>query len=370
MPQIDPIPTPKDVKPEWLNQLLGGAIKSVSAQAVGTGQVGATFRFALDYDDAGKEASVPASLRMSLPVSLPGSLPGSLIGKFMSGDPVSRATGIAQMSYLREVKFYQHYGNSKPLPIPNVKFAAIDEATHEFALIMGDFPNHMPGNQLEPANLSEAKLAMRAGAQIHAAWWEDGELDSHYWLNGSRAAPAMNVDALFEMLWPAFCVRYARQINDQIVAAGEAYLGRINDWISRRTGPRCLTHGDFRPDNMLFREFDADTPIVIVDWQTAGVGNGATDIAYYLGTALSPTMRRQHEKMLVDLWLKGLREAGISADADALWNAYRRDAVSGFIMGVLASMIVAQTPRGDAMFLEMCKRSAAMIHDHGSADLI
>jgi Phosphotransferase enzyme family len=352
LPPIEPIPTPKDIKPDWLSQLLGSAVTRVSAQAVGTGQVGATFRFALDYEhDVGGN-------------------PETLIGKFMSGDPVSRATGIAQLSYLREVKFYQNYGNSKLLPIPKIKFAAIDEATHEFALIMGDFPDHTPGNQLEPASLSEAKLAMSAAAQIHGAYWGHDELDSHYWLNGSHAAPTMNVDALFDMLWPAFCVRYAERINDQIVAAGEAYLGRINDWISRRTGPRCLTHGDFRPDNMLFREFDQRAPIVIVDWQTAGVGNGATDIAYYLGTALSPDMRRRHESVLVDLWLKGLDEAGIAVEREAMWNAYRRDAVSGFIMGVLASMIVAQTPRGDTMFVEMCRRSATMIHDHGSFDLI
>lgn len=352
MPPINPIPAPKDIKPDWLSELLGSPIVRVSAQAVGTGQVGATFRFALDYAH-GIEGKFD-----------------SLIGKFMSGDPVSRATGVAQLSYLREVKFYQHFGTDKPLPIPTVKFAAIDEATHEFALIMGDFPDHAPGNQLEPASLSQAKLAMGAAAQIHSAFWGLKELDTHYWLNDSHAAPVMNVDALFDMLWPAFCVRYGDRINDQIMAAGEAYLGHINDWISRRSGPRCLTHGDFRPDNMLFREFDERAPIVIVDWQTAGVGNGATDIAYYLGTALSPNMRRQHESTLVDLWLKGLGEAGIGVDRDTMWNTYRRDAVSGFIMGVLASMIVAQTPRGDTMFLEMCRRSAAMIHDHGSADLI
>lgn len=347
MPQIDPIPAPGGVTAQFLSRLLGHAVAAVTPTRVGTGQVGATYRF--DLGDV--------------------SAPPSLIGKFMSDDPVSRATGIAQLSYLREVKFYQHFGDAVRLPIPHHHFARIDEKTHEFALIMGDFPYHRAGNQLEPATLQEAELAIDAAAQIHAAHWGDPALDSHYWLNGSHAAPAMNVDALFDMLWPAFCARYHDQINDKIITAGTACRGRINDWIARRTGPRCLTHGDFRPDNMLFNNDDPDHPIIIVDWQTAGVGNGATDIAYYLGTALSPDTRREHERTLVDLWLGGLRKAGISADRDAMWTAYRRDAVSGFIMGVLASMIVAQTPRGDAMFLEMCSRSAAMIHDLGAADL-
>lgn len=353
MSQNNPIPAASDITAAWLAGHLGWNVSGVSAKAVGTGQVGATYRFLLTDTDP-----------------VPGH-PSSLIGKFMSEDPVSRATGIAQLSYVREVKFYQHYGNTKPLPIPTARYARVDETTHNFALLMDDFPNHRPGNQLTPATLEEAKLAMRAAASIHAAWWGDKGLDTHAWLNGSQAASGMNVDGLFDMLWPAFCARYADQINDQIRATGEAYLGQINAWIAQRTGPRCLTHGDFRPDNMLFYEADPAHPIVIVDWQTAGVGNGATDIAYYLGTALTPEMRRTQEHDLVHLWIDHLIQAGVpKADTQNLWDMYRRDALAGFLMGVLASMIVAQTPRGDAMFLAMCARAAAMVHDHRSIELI
>jgi hypothetical protein len=353
LPQIEPIIRPQDVDVAWLSQLLGKAVAGVTSNPVGTGKVGATFRFDLDYADMQPDQ------------------PRSLIGKFMSDDPISRATGIAQLSYLREVNFYRQYGGANSLPIARIKFSALNESTHEFALIMDDFPHHRSGNQLEPATLLEAELAVTAAAKIHAPFWGDEELDSHYWLNGSKAAPVMNVDGLYNMLWPAFCARYKDRINNKIIAAGESYLGRLNDWIWRRTGTRCLTHGDFRPDNMLFLESDRDTPIIIVDWQTAGVGNGATDIAYYMGTALAPDMRRQTERALVDRWIEELLAQGVpKGDTSALWDVYRRDAVAGFLMGVLASMIVVQTPRGDTMFLEMCARSAEMIHDHGSVRMI
>lgn len=353
MSQTNPIPTPTDINAHWLAQNLGLAVSAVSAQAVGTGQVGAAYRFLLTGTDP--KAGHPASL----------------IGKFMAEDPVSRATGIAQLSYVREVKFYQHFGAAKSLPIPTARYARVDEVTHDFALLMDDFPNHRPGNQLSPATLEEAKLAMAAAANIHSAWWGDNGLDTHAWLNGSQAASGMNVDGLFDILWPAFCVRYADQITDPIRATGEAYRGRINAWIAQRTGPRCLTHGDFRPDNMLFHEGDPAHPIVILDWQTAGVGTGATDIAYYLGTALTPKMRCTHEQDLVHLWAMHLVQAGVpEAETQNLWDMYRRDALAGFLMGVLASMIVAQTPRGDAMFLAMCTRAAAMVHDHRSFELV
>jgi hypothetical protein len=351
LPQIDLIPQVSDIDAGWLTSLLGQSILSVTATPVGTGQVGATYRFGFVAEDA--------------------RTPPSLIGKFMSDDPVSRATGIAQSSYWREVNFYQTYGGAKPLPVPHAKFAEIDPATHQFALIMDDYPHHRSGNQLEPATLAEAALAMSAGAKIHAAFWGDAELETHAWLNGSQAASVLDVDALYTMLWPAFCDRYKDRINDQILTVGQSYVGRVNAWVANRTGPRCLTHGDFRPDNMLFNEDDPSHPIVIVDWQTAGVGNGATDIAYYLGTALAPETRRAHEGELVAQWINGLIEAGIpAADTAGLWQVYQRDAFAGFLMGVIASMIVAQTDRGDAMFLEMCTRSAAMVMDHLSMDLI
>jgi hypothetical protein len=315
--------------------------------------MGATYRFGLTYRDASADK------------------PQSIIGKFTSDDPTSRATGKAQLSYLREVNFYRHYGAHQGLPIPASYFGAIHDESHAFALIMEDFPAHKVGNQLEPATLPQARLAMKAAARIHGAYWGDTGLDQHIWLNGSKACPPMDVDGLYAMLWPAFCERYRDNIDDSIKMAGDGYVGRLNAWIGNRSGPRCLTHGDYRPDNMLFDEADTERPLVIVDWQTAGVGSGATDIAYYLGTALTPDMRRQHEYALVELWIANLIAAGVGAsDTVGLWEGYKRDAVSGFLMGVLASMIVVQTPRGDAMFLAMCQRAAAMIHDHDALSLL
>ena len=129
--------------------------------------------------------------------------------------------------------------------------------------------------------------------------------------------------------------------------------------------PRCLIHNDFRPDNMLFLPEDSARPVVVVDWQTVGVGCGASDIAYYLGTAFDAESRRAVEQGLFARYREGLLARGISAtETDALWPACTRAAIAGFNMGVTASMMVVQTPRGDEMFLAMCSRSAAMVLDH------
>ena len=115
---------------------------------------------------------------------------------------------------------------------------------------------------------------------------------------------------------------------------------------------------------MLFRS-DPAKPTVIVDWQTVGVGAGSSDIAYYLGTALDPIFRKAEEASLFALYKDKLEANGVpSNDTADLWDECRGAAFSGFLMGATAAMVVGQTDRGDAMFLAMCQRSAAMVLDH------
>ncbi len=347
------LPTIDDLTPQWIEALLRDrgldvGVESVAAEAIGTGQVGATYRLSLSYRQAAPGA------------------PDSLVAKLPSHDPLSRATGKSHLTYLREARFFQHFAGTKPVPVADHLYIAFDEDSHDFALVMHDLPRHRAGNQLELATIDEARLAMGAAAEIHAAWWGDPMLDTLDWLNGTKAVPPpLNIEGLYSMFWPAFVQRYGDRVTPDMKTVGDAYLGAVDRWVEGRAGPRCLTHGDFRPDNMLFDPVDLKRPIVIVDWQTAGVGSGASDIAYFLGTALDPALRRAEERALVAHYCDRLVAAGVpAADTDDLWDTCRHASFAGFLMGVTASIVVQQTARGDDMFLAMCERSAAMVLDH------
>jgi hypothetical protein len=54
----------------------------------------------------------------------------------------------------------------------------------------------------------------------------------------------------------------------------------------------------------------------------------------------------------------------VQLTADDAWLEYRRYTFAGFVMAVVASMIVKQTPRGDEMFMAMANR-----HGVHAADL-
>ena len=45
---------------------------------------------------------------------------------------------------------------------------------------------------------------------------------------------------------------------------------------------------------MLFGEPGADRPLTVVDWQTVTWGSAMTDVAYFLGCALTVAARREH----------------------------------------------------------------------------
>ena len=182
--------------------------------------------------------------------------------------------------------------------------------------------------------------------------------------------PQLDGDVLFGMFWPGFCDRYGDRVDVNMRTVGEAFLGKLGANYDMRQSPRCLTHNDFRPDNMLFNIGDPAKPIVIVDWQTTGVGIGVGDIAYYAGTAFDAAHRREIEAELLAHYKAQLVARGVPEnDLKHVEDDYCRSAVAGFLMGVTAAMVVERTDRGDDMFLAMARRSAAMVLDHGERAL-
>lgn len=347
-----------EITADWLTEMLRGkghevTIAAIESSPIGTGQVGATYRIRLRFEGDSN------------------GFPPTIVAKLPSNDELSRTTGKSHLTYLRESRFYQTFAGKKPMAVPDHLYIAFDEESHAFTLIMHDLPNHVQGNQLGEPSHAEALLAVDAAASIHAAWWGDPMLDTRDWPNGTKAVPPqLDGDMLFGLFWPAFCDRYGERVDARMRKVGEAFLGKLGANYDRRQSPRCLTHNDFRPDNMLFNVGDPVQPIVIVDWQTTGVGVGVGDLAYYAGTAFDAENRRAIEGELLDRYKAQLLERGVpEADLEHIESDYCRSAVAGFLMGVTAAMVVERTERGDDMFLAMARRSAAMVLDHGERAL-
>ncbi|MCA6334922.1 MAG: phosphotransferase, partial [Phenylobacterium sp.] len=245
---------PGDIDAAWLTAVLaeGGVeaeVRSFTARQVGTGQIGDSVRFTLDYARRGEGA------------------PDSLVGKFPAAGAESRATGVALGNYLREVRFYQNLAPKALIHTPRCWFTDVDEASHNFVLMMEDLAPAEQGDQLRGVTLDQARLVTVEAGRLHASHWGDDGLDDLPWVSGSKAAPSSSVgDDAVAMLWMGFKDRYAERLKPEWTEVGDWVSTRYS-WLGQRhDGPRCLTHNDFRPDNMMFATAAGGYPVTVLDW--------------------------------------------------------------------------------------------------------
>jgi hypothetical protein len=358
--------------PAWFTEVLeraglaqGAHVTAVSGRAIGTGQVGESVRFDLTWSHTSNPTETTR--------------PSTVVGKFPSSDATSRATARMVHTYEIEVSFYTHLHSQVSLPTPTPLHAAIVDDTGDFTLIMSDVAGATQGDQLGGCGLGEAQLMAAAAARLHGpTLGADTRFDHVTWLNRPDVAVVSDRQMLYQMLLPGFLDRYRQRLGDEVcevVTWLSTNLVNVFQAYLALNLPVSVVHGDYRLDNMLFHYDDHHlaTHVTVVDWQTAGVGSGAADLAYGIGSGLPTALRRQHERALFDAYcdeLAAYLPTGTTFDRNAWWQAYRLGSCSGLAMAVTASMIVGRTDRGDEMFCVMAERHAQQMTDLGVSGLV
>lgn len=340
---------------------LGREILSFDARSIGTGQVGENVRYELVWSEA--------------PADTAGSVPSSVVAKFPSTSAVSRSTAVQVDTYRREVGFYRDIQSRVAMRTPTIHHLGWDPDTHDFVLVMEDIRAAEQGDQIEGCSVDRALAVIDEAVGLHAPTWGAveplAELD---WLSFPSAERVGQMEMLFALTLPGFLDRYRDrltrdeiEIGRRVVDGYAALSGLVSAWAERHDA-WCVTHADYRLDNILFGVTDAAPSVTVVDWQTVAVGIGPSDIAYFLGAGLVPDDRRSHEHELVRRYAAGLRSHGVEIDDVAAWDGYVLGSAGGYLMAIVASQIVEKTARGDDMFVAMASRHAAQIVDLGLLD--
>lgn len=354
--RVLPVAIDAEIDEQWMSAALGhpDGIASMTRASIGTGQVGENVRYELTWQGDVDLESVPASV----------------VGKFPSLDELSRETAKATSAYVREVGFYRDLQANVSIPTPHLFHLGEDLDQNRFVLIMEDVRLATQGDQLAGCSVEDAQRSVAALGGLHGPLWSSPLADRFDWISARTPDRAAEMSGLLDMVVPGFMDRYGSRLAPEVFDAVHWVVAKYTRWFTSFETPTTLVHGDYRLDNMLFSTAPQARPLTVVDWQTAALGHGPADAAYFVGAGLLPETRREVESDLIVLYHQSLTDSGVSVDLEVVRRDYGRGSVSGLIMAVVASQIVGQTDRGDEMFCVMAERHATQMADLGVADLI
>lgn len=339
---------PDEIADDWWAQVLGRVPERWRWEPIGTGQVGDSVRFTLEF--AGEAAPV------------------TLAGKFAAADPTSRGTAAMLGLYTKEVRFYRDLAPQLPIRTPRTFCAEIADDGASFCLLFEDLGPARGGNQIAGCTIADARAVVKQAAALHAPSWHNPEILGLDWLQSDPAAAA-RVKALYPQAQAIFRERYKDSLEPEFMALCEE-LAQVTANSDRK--PECvsLVHGDLRLDNVLFEIRGGAEPVAVLDWQTLTIGNGLTDVGYFLGCGIGDGLRRAHERELLELYCAQMTARGVPLSLEAIWRDYVVGALHGISTAVFSSAFVVRTERGDANFLSMARGACALCLEHGSLDLM
>jgi hypothetical protein len=324
-------------------------VTGVDVEPVGTGQLAETRRFTLSYaGDAG---------------------PKALVGKFTSENELAAETGHTLGIYRSEVMFYRELAAGAGIRTPQVYAADIDDQGR-FLLLLEDLAPARAGNQLDGCTRDEVRAGLAEAALLHAAYWDDTTLTGRDWLYVPEGAQGFYTTESVQRSWAHVCSEYAGHLPAEVAEVCARFVAAHERWNRRRGRPRCLTHNDFRPDNMLF-PVPPGGRIALVDWQTVSFLEAGMDVAYFLGGALDRGTRRALEVELLHGYHDDLQRLGVTGYSyQEFHDDYRHYTYAALTVAMGATLLVKRTERGDRMLMRMICDAAYHVLDTDALELL
>jgi aminoglycoside phosphotransferase (APT) family kinase protein len=342
--------SPTQITSSWLGSVLGEEISSVSIEAVGTGQTGATYRI------------IPTYAR-------PSELPKSFIAKLPS--QLADVRERVALGYRAEHAFYTRVADTVSVPLPRVYCCEIAHDGAEFVLLMSDLAPAVQGDQIRGCDKAEARLAVEALAGLHGPRWRDPAWASFDGVTMPKADAdvARGMGQLAHVALDTTLSGLGDRISAQDRATLTESADLVEQWLQINTDRFCLLHGDYRLDNLLFNP--DKTSVIVVDWQTITVGLPARDLAYFLGTSVDAELRNQAEPELVTTYHRQLLEHGVTDySAAECWDDYRLGMLQIPLLTTFGYAFAAATDRGDDMVLTMISRGCRALRDLETIQLV
>ncbi|KAI9375033.1 kinase-like domain-containing protein [Aspergillus egyptiacus] len=338
----------QDISAEFLSHALGRRVVSFSCAQIGTGQVGECHRLRLEYapDETG---------------------PATVVVKLGASGRLSRESGWRLGIYERESRFYAEVAPALDAPtLAKCYHTVADRDRDVFHILLEDISPATVGDEITGASLEQARLALSALGQLQRA---SMAISRPEWVDAGVGAS----QASLQHLWKGFMHRYGAKVkpeHQEVVARWVSCFDGYATKVRSETTTKCLVHGDYRLDNMLFH-YEGDNPVSVwvVDWQMLTMGSVFQDLAYFIGMSVPTELRRKHIHDLLQVYLDGFGPDPPFTMEDCL-QGIRELVFMGLPLAFASPMILEQTDRGDEMFLAMLDRLATFIIDLNAVEIL
>lgn len=286
----------------------------------------------------------------------------------VKGGFVEAQREMSSAAYANEARFYTEAAQLVPAT-PAWYYAAVSNAGDQAIVIMDNLraTGCRFGAATSPLTPAEAAEVLRLQASWHASFWESQELARLTKLLPGHAALVQVIDVLTA---PAHWDRHLSQPKAEPVpeqyrdsAAVKAGMRRLWE-LDETTEPHTLIHGDTHVGNLYW---DAGGRPGYLDWQTAGGGSWAHDVATFLGGALTVEDRRAYEQDLLRGYLRQLNTAAPSAQIgwDQGWLSYRQHLLHGFLW-----VLTPEEMQPEPITAANTERYSAAVDDHDTLGLL
>jgi len=260
-----------------------------------------------------------------------------------------------------EVRFYTEIAESIPLTKPCL-LAAKSSFGRGSTLVLNDISEAgaVAGSPADALTAEQADLVIKQLASFHAHFWNNADIHDNYrWLTG----PVRRLEDFLGTALAVPLMKRGLRLSGDLVP-GKLHPATINYARYRRlamrylsSAPHTLIHHDCHAGNLFWN----DSGPGFLDWQLIRTGEGISDVAYLLSTALAPEIRRLHERRLVENYGRILIENGIDINITELWERYRAHLVYPFEAMIVTLAVGGMMPLESN--LELIRRTAAAVEE-------
>ena len=350
---------------EWMGQALGAgcasgfpAVKDVAVEDIGagSGSLSEIVRCFMTYHDDAAQA------------------PESVVVKLASPDKNIARMARALSMYKREYLVFDQLAPHMRVALPALLYGDFEESSQRFVMVLEDLRGMENPDQIAGAGATQARRAIRIAAGLHGQFWNklnQPPLSDFFARVGPRKIWLTQL-AYLACLAP--CLRrFGHLFSPGMRRLAEALGSRLLDYTrDSAAGPKTLTHGDFRLDNILFGAADSDA-LTVIDWQGAGfVENGLYDVSYFMATSVPAEVRRRIEREALEEYHgivcgMGAKDFGF----EECWQSYRLNML-GVLMPCIAGSggLDLSDQRRRKMLETMLSRTLTAIEDLDAEELL